>query len=395
MTMDSLGIRRVASLHVFVRDLERSREHYVNRVGLAEIAVSTPEFEREQRARASVIEAGRARFVLLEPLGSRGESFQWLRKHPEGIGRIDLEVGDVEHAFAVLVARGATIVNGLQRREVAGGRCCWFDIASPLGDTLFRFSQAEGNVCVMPGLARVERPRRGCSRFEFGDIDHITSNFLTLQPAIAFMCDVMGLKQLWEIEFHSQSSAGPEGQFAGQSAEQNAERGTGLKSIVMYDPESGVKFANNEPRAPNFHASQIYLYCEDHRGPGVQHVALTVDNLVEAVRATRALGARFMPTPATYYEMLPERLEACGVGNIDEDIAELQRLEILVDGSARHSYLLQVFMQEAAAAFGDAQAGPFFVELIQRKGDQGFGGGNFRALFDSIERQQQLDGRAL
>ena len=337
MQNESLHIKRVASIHMFVRDLERSRDHYVNRLGLAEIAVSTPSFEQEERARASVVEAGGARFVLIEPLGSRGESFQWLRAHPEGVGRIVFEVADAEHAFHVLSRRNAALVTGLERRQLDSGRVTWFDIATPLGDTLFRFMQPEGDVPILPGLRRIENPSRALTSFRYGDVDHITSNFLTLQPAISWMQDVLGLERFWNIDFHSQDLT------------KGAFRGTGLNSIVMYDAESGIKFANNEPRAPNFKSSQIYLFCEDHRGPGVQHIALTVDNLQEAVRATRTKGARFMPTPASYYELLPERLKACGVGAIDENIDELKELEILVDGDAKGSYLLQVFMMEGAS----------------------------------------------
>jgi 4-hydroxyphenylpyruvate dioxygenase len=96
-----------------------------------------------------------------------------------------------------------------------------------------------------------------------------------------------------------------------------------------------------------------------------------------------------MPTPGSYYDMLPERLRRLGVGGIDEDLGILRELEILVDGGKPHQYLLQIFLKEAAGRYHDPEAGPFFFEIIQRKGDQGFGAGNFRALFEAIEREQQ------
>jgi 4-hydroxyphenylpyruvate dioxygenase len=160
----------------------------------------------------------------------------------------------------------------------------------------------------------------------------------------------------------------------------------------MIDRASGMKFANNEPAPPNFKGSQIYKFCEDHRGPGIQHLALAVADIVQTVAGTRELGMEFMAAPDAYYDMLPQRLEDMGVGVIEEDLRELRRLKILVDGSANGRYLLQIFAREAAALFNDRQAGPLFIELIQRKGDPGFGAGNFRALFESIERQQQLEG---
>ncbi len=155
-----------------------------------------------------------------------------------------------------------------------------------------------------------------------------------------------------------------------------------------------MKFSNNEPAQPFFKSSQIYLFYLDHRGAGVQHVAFAVTDLVTAVDGLRARGAEFMPTPAAYYEMLPKRLVELGVNQVEEEIDTLRRLEILVDGQTDRHYMLQIFMKEASAVFKDAQAGPLFIELLQRKGDNGFGGGNFRALFESIERQQQIDGRA-
>jgi 4-hydroxyphenylpyruvate dioxygenase len=155
-----------------------------------------------------------------------------------------------------------------------------------------------------------------------------------------------------------------------------------------------VKFANNEPRRPFFTASQINLFNRDHRGDGVQHVALLCENLLTAVSAMRARGVEFMHTPRSYYEALEGRLTARGVGKIEESIAELEERGILVDGSEKGRYMLQIFLKDSQALYGDPGAGPFFYELIQRKGDLGFGEGNFRALFESIERDQQNAGAA-
>jgi 4-hydroxyphenylpyruvate dioxygenase len=96
-----------------------------------------------------------------------------------------------------------------------------------------------------------------------------------------------------------------------------------------------------------------------------------------------------MPTPGTYYDALPERIRRLGIGAIAEDVELLRQLEILVDGDGPGKYLLQIFLKESSGLYHEAAAGPFFYEIIQRKGDQGFGGGNFRALFESIERAQQ------
>ncbi len=379
---ESLGIQSIASIHVFVRDLDRSRDHYVEHLDFSEVAVSSPDFEAENRARASVVEAGSVRFVFMEPLGSRGESFHWLERHPEGVGRVVFDVEDVKRAFRLVTERGATAITSIERRAVDGGVASWFDIATALGDTQFRFVQHTGKTPIMPDLVRLDSPRGGQNRFGITHVDHVTTNFLTLQPALAWMDRVMGFEPFWEIEFHTQDVK--RGHFGG----------SGLKSVVMIDPHSGLKFANNEPAQPCFKASQIYLFYQDHRGAGVQHVALGVRDLVSAVEELKSRGASFMPTPDAYYDMLPERLVDLGVNELDEDIDILRDLDILVDGQADHRYLLQIFMKDAATLFKDPQAGPLFIELIQRKGDEGFGHGNFRALFESIERQQQLEGRA-
>lgn len=129
------------------------------------------------------------------------------------------------------------------------------------------------------------------------------------------------------------------------------------------------------------------IFNEEHRGDGVQHIALATGDLLTAVRGLRDRGVQFMPTPAQYYAGLPARLAALGIEKFDEDIGELRDLGVLVDGN-RGGYLLQIFLRESSAVHGDPEAGPFFFELIQRKGDQGFGAGNFRALFESIEGTQ-------
>ena len=157
----------------------------------------------------------------------------------------------------------------------------------------------------------------------------------------------------------------------------------------MYrDPVSGVKFANNEPWRPFFRSSQINVFNEELRGAGVQHLAITVKDIIGCVRLLRERGLEFMPTPGPYYDALPERLSRLGIGAIDEDVAVLRELGILVDGDGPGKYLLQIFLKESSGLYHEPSAGPFFFEIIQRKGDEGFGAGNFRALFESIERAQ-------
>ena len=378
-----LGLTGLFGIHYYVADLERSRHFYVDQMDFSEVARSNRELEHTSQQRSAVFAAGDCRVMVSTPLGEGGRAWRFLRHHPDGIGTIAFEVEDIERTFRLLDERGGTPISDIQRYTDDGGELATFSITTPFGDTTFRFIQRRGYADFMPGVPYLREPQGGGNSLEFTHIDHITSNFQTMKPALLWMEHVMGFERFWSVEFHTSDIA-----------KQEQHRGSGLRSEVMWDPSSGVRFANNEPYRPSFKASQINVFNLDHRGDGVQHVALATRDIIATVRELRARGVRFMPTPDTYYEMLPERLQRSGIGQIDEDIQVLEELEILVDGDEHHRYLLQIFLQDSAAYHGSPQAGPFFYEIIQRKGDDGFGAGNFRALFESIEREQVREGRA-
>ena len=380
MASGSIGIQRIEALHYYVHDLDRTRRFFVDKLNFVEVGHSGPQLEQEGRQRAAAFQAGGALFVIHQPVGEGGRASRYLRKHPEGVGTVVFDVEDIERAFALLEERGGTFITDIQRFTDDEGTLAMFSITTPFGDTTFRFMERRGYRGLFPGFVATPAPAAGGNRFGFERIDHLTSNFQTMKPALLWMQHVLGLEQLWEIAFHTNDVA--TGTAAGR------EHGSGLKSVVMWDPVSRVKFANNEPFRPFFKESQINIFSEDNRGDGVQHSALAVIDIVGAVRGLRAGGVEFMATPGTYYDVLPERLERIGVGQIEEKIEVLRELEILVDGSAKGEYLLQIFLKEAAGREHDREAGPFFFEIIQRKGDQGFGAGNFRALFEAIERDQ-------
>ena len=385
--LEPLGIRRVEALHYYVHDLERSRRFYVERMDFAETGASTSSLDREGHQHSAAFEAGEVRIVCSQPLGEGGRAWRYLRKHPDGIGTVIFEVEDAERCFRLLEERGGTPITDLQVHEDEGGTLRTFNITTPLGDTTFRFVERRGYRGLYPGVARHPAPLGGKNAFGFGHVDHLTSNFQTMKPALLWMEHVLGMEEFWEVHFHTKDAA------EAKRAALEAQHGSGLRSVVMKDPASGVKFANNEPWRPAFKSSQINVFNEEHRGDGIQHAALTVTDILPAVRGMRARGVEFMPTPATYYEALPDRIKRTGIGRIDEDVKTLQDLGILVDGAGAHSYLLQIFLRDAAGLYHEKEAGPFFFEIIQRKGDEGFGAGNFRALFESIEREQQREGR--
>ena len=379
MARPSLGIQRIQALHYYVHDLERTRRFFVDKLDFVEIGASGPELEREGRQRSAAFRAGEALYVIHQPVGEGGRAWRYLRKHPEGVGTVVLDVEDIDRTFRLLDERGGTFITDVQRFSDDGGALAMFSITTPFGDTTFRFVERRGYSKLFPGFVPAASAAAAAgNRFGFERIDHLTANFQTMRPALLWMEHVLGFQQFWEISFHTQDVASP----------QKRQHGSGLKSIVMWDPGSGVKFANNEPFRPFFKESQINLFAEDNRGDGIQHSALSVKDIVGAVRGLRAGGVEFMPTPGSYYDVLPERLQQLGVGEIDESIDLLRGLEILVDGAKPRQYLLQIFLKEAAGLYHDPEAGPFFFEIIQRKGDQGFGAGNFRALFEAIEREQ-------
>ncbi|WP_437960558.1 VOC family protein [Sorangium sp. So ce119] len=378
--VESIGIKRVEALHYYVRDLERSRRFYTEKLDFQETAASSPELNAAAAQRSVVFQAGECAIVCSQPLGEGGRAWRYLRKHPDGVGTIVFEVEDIDRAFRLLDGRGGTPIDEIHRATDGGGTFASFSITTPFGDTTFRFVERRGYPALFPGCVAYDAPRGGENRFGIARFDHITSNFQTMAPALLWMEHVLGLEPFWKIAFHTNDVASDAG------------HGSGLRSAVMWDPGSGVKFANNEPYRPHFKSSQINVFNEEHRGDGVQHVALAVDDILTGVRGMRARGVEFMPTPPAYYDMLPERVRQLGIEQIDEDVAALRELEVLVDGDGARSYLLQIFLKESSGTHRDPDAGPFFFELIQRKGDRGFGAGNFRALFESIERQQKAEG---
>ncbi len=389
--VESLRIKRLEALHYYVHDLSRSRRFYTERFDFSEVGASTPSLNESGRQRSAVFEAGEVRVVVSEPAGEGGRAARWLKRHPDGVGALVFDVEDIDHTFRLLEARGGTPMSDVPTIEDDHGTFRTFSITTPFGGATFRFVQRDRYEGLYPGVARYAHPTGGKNRFGFGHIDHVTSNFETMAPALLWMEHVMGFERFWGIEFHTEDvkseKRGP-GHVGAPST-----HGSGLRSAVMWDPHSGAKFANNEPLRPFFKASQINLFYEDNAGDGIQHAALTVKDILGAVRELRQNGVEFMPTPGSYYDALPARLERIGVKAIDEDIATLRELEILVDGEKEHAYMLQIFLKDSAGLYKEPKAGPFFYEIIQRKGDRGFGGGNFRALFESIERQQQAEGR--
>ena len=376
--VESLGILGYDSFHFIVADLERSRRFYTEGLGFTEVArASAAKAERGGEA-SRVFGAGQIRVLVSTPTRQDSRAARYLRIHPDGISSLALRVRDIGAAWAFLEERGGTFLSDVQTDEEEGGRFSTFSIATPLDDVTFRFIQREGPYPrFAPGFEPVGDGGPEPSPYGFSAIDHVTSNAYTMLPVVHWYRDVLGFAHYWDVEFHTADLDGGERMT-----------GSGLRSIVMADPASGIKFATNEPMRPFFRDSQINRFCEDHHGAGVQHVAFHVKAILPAVEALRTRGIRFLPAPGLYYDRLPKRLEQVRIRNLREPMEALRKNHVLVDG-ADDKYMLQIFMQDAKAIYGDEKAGPFFYELIQREGDKGFGYGNFRALFESIEASQK------
>jgi 4-hydroxyphenylpyruvate dioxygenase len=381
--VDSLGIVGYDSFHFVVQDLERSRRFYAEALGFTEVArASASKIERGGEI-ASVFGAGQIRVLVSSPKRKDSRAARFLRIHPDGISSLALRVRDIQAAWDFLAARGATFLSDITVDEVEGGAFRTFNIATPLDDTTFRFIERDGKYPYFaPDFENVGAGTPRENPHGFATIDHVTSNAYTMLPVVNWYRDVLGFSHYWDVEFHT--------------AEPGTLRmkGSGLRSIVMADPDSGVKLATNEPMRPFFRDSQINRFCEDHHGAGVQHVAFLVKEIIPAVESLRAKGIQFLSAPGAYYDRLPKRLEDLKITNIKESMDGLRRNHILVDG-ADDKYMLQIFMLDAMEMYGDEKAGPFFYEIIQREGDRGFGYGNFRALFESIEAAQRSDSSAL
>jgi len=385
----NLGIRCIDHVDFVVHDLVRSERFYAEQMDFAVAARSSAKYEQETGERAVVFDAARVRVQCSAPVAKDSHAAKFLRAHPDGIRAVTFRVASVDHAWKTLEQRGANFIDEVQGKP--GYR--WFSIASPLGDVEYRFLEKEGPAVTdgddtpAPEGAKTQGivdPRfspvvsaagGGRNRHRFTHMDHVTSNTREMRSLTNWYRDVLGFEHFWDIRFHTRDS------------KPGMDGGSGLQSIVMWDPTCNVKFATNEPLRPNYFASQIAKYVEDNRGAGVQHIAFSTRAIMDVIPQMKQAGLRFLDTPDAYYHMLPERLAERAVANLKEEIEELRRRRILVDGRDNR-YLLQIFMQEAALLYNEAAAGPFFYEVIQRHGDQGFGEGNFRALFESIERQQ-------
>jgi 4-hydroxyphenylpyruvate dioxygenase len=364
MTSDPLDLQAIDYVEFYVSNARQAAHFYRSALGLRPVAYAGLETGVRDRA-AWVLARRNIRFVFTAPLlpDPRDPIAAHIAIHGDGVKDIALRVADAEAAYNAALRNGARGIQEPTVAEDAHGRVVRASIAT-YGDTIHSFVQRNGYEGVfMPGFHPITdslpAPETGVAA-----IDHIVGNVELgkMDEWVAYYRDVLGFSQLLHFEDKDIST------------EYSA-----LMSKVMQNGSGRIKFPINEP-ADGLKKSQIEEYLEYYGGPGVQHIALATGDILASVDALRAAGVPFLRVPDVYYEELPSR-----VGQIAEDVHELAKRGVLVDRD-EEGYLLQIFSQPL-------QDRPtLFVEIIQRKGSRGFGKGNFKALFEAIEREQEKRG---
>lgn len=355
---DILTVEDFDSVEFWVGNAYQAAYYYQHAFGFQPVAWSTLKTGNRQFA-SYVMQQGDAKIVLSAPYSPSSEMAAHHMTHGDGVKVVGLTVRDVEVAWENALERGAKGLTPPTEMKDDYGSVRVATI-STYGDVVHRFIERDGyDGLFLPGYQEykppVDAPERGVTR-----IDHIVGNvnWHQMDPTVQFYHNVFGFDTF--IEF---------------SENDIATQYSALKSKVVRNYNNKVKMPINEP-AKGRKMSQIEEYINYYHGAGVQHIALSTDNIVETVKSMRERGVEFIRVPQTYYDDLLDR-----VGEIEEDIEVLAQHGVLVDKDDK-GYLLQLFTRPI-------QDRPtFFFEIIQRKGSEGFGKGNFKALFEAIEREQ-------
>src|SRR5712692_70531 len=363
---DVLPLRRIDHVRFFVGNARQSAYFYRNAFGFDVVAYAGLETKSRHEA-AYVLRQGEITFVLASPLSKEHPDNRRLVIHGDGVQDIALEVDDVAVAFGEATRRGAVGLQSPTRIEDEHG-IYEFATIQASGDTTPSFvNRYRYRGVFAPGFKPLDPDRYSPRTFHpvgLKAIDHIVGNVEEgkMDEWVHFYEHVMGFTQLVHFDDKDIST-----------------EYTALMSKVVQGGNGRIKFPINEP-AQSRRRSQIEEYLEFYGGPGVQHIALATDDIIETVRALRHNDVSFLRVPATYYDLLPER-----VGRIDEDMRDLAELGILADRDDE-GYLLQIFTKPVE------DRPTLFFEVIERRGSRSFGKGNFKALFEAIEREQARRG---
>jgi 4-hydroxyphenylpyruvate dioxygenase len=359
---DTFPINGTDYIEFYVGNAKQSAHFYRGAFGFRLVAYRGPETGTRDRA-SYLLEQNKIRFLLTTPLAPDSEIGAHVQRHGDGVRDIAFWVDDARDAFAKAVERGAIVQQEPRALRDEYGEVIIASIRT-YGDTIHSLVERRNyRGLFLPGFVPAESPYRP-SDTGLQYVDHCVGNVELgrMNEWVGFYSRVLGFFNL--LSFDDKDI----------STEYSA-----LMSKVMSNGNGRIKFPINEPAAGK-KKSQIDEYLEFYRGPGVQHIALATNNIIDTVSSLQDRGVEFLSVPTAYYDTLLDR-----VGKIDEDLAPLRSLGILVDRDDE-GYLLQIFSKPV-------QDRPtLFYEIIQRKGAKSFGKGNFKALFEAIEREQALRG---
>jgi 4-hydroxyphenylpyruvate dioxygenase len=360
MSAGPLPLKAIHHVELLVGNAKQAAYYYRHAFGFSQLAFAGPETGVREQA-SYVLYEGHIRLVVSTPLHPDDPMTEHLRLHGDGVLDIAFLVDDVDAVFNEAVARGAHVALEPYDRTDEYGRIRRAKIRA-YGDTLHSFiSMSDYNGPFLPGY-RVRRqpvPGAGLER-----IDHIVGNVEggRMNDWGTYYNKVLGFLQFMSFDDKDIST-----EFSA------------LRSQVMADPNNLIKFPINEP-APGKRKSQIQEYLDYNVGAGVQHIALTTRDIIHTVSILQQNGVEFLSVPDSYYDLIWER-----VGDVREDRESLRRLKVLVDRDEK-GYLLQIFTRPVE------DRPTLFYEIIQREGSDAFGKGNFKSLFEAIERDQAARG---
>jgi 4-hydroxyphenylpyruvate dioxygenase len=360
MPQNPLRLKSIHHVEFWVGNARQASYFYRGGFGFSESAYAG--LETGQRDHTSyVLAQGKIRVVLTTPMSPELPASEHIRCHGDGVRDVAFHVDDADRAFEEAVRRGAQ--PAIEPRELRDEHGAVRHAAiHTYGDTIHSFISYHGYAGpFLPGFVARDVPGRDIGLLR---VDHIVGNvdLGRMNEWAEWYARVLGFERF--ISFDDKDI----------STEYSA-----LMSVVMADDSQAIKFPINEP-APGRRKSQIDEYLEYYRGAGVQHIALLSRDIAHTVRCLRDNGVGFLRVPDSYYAALPQR-----VGEIAESIETLKDLAILVDRD-EEGYLLQLFTRPVE------DRPTLFFEIIERKGSRGFGKGNFRALFEAIEREQAARG---
>jgi 4-hydroxyphenylpyruvate dioxygenase len=356
---DFLPLQGTDYVEFYVGNAKQAAHYYMSAFGFQAIAYAGPETGVKDRA-SYVVRQNKLTFVLTTPIRPNNPIADHIYKHGDGVKALALRVDDATDAWEQTTRRGGKTYLEPQRLKDEHGEVVLSGIHT-YGDTIHLFVERNNYTGpFMPGYRAWSNPHFAPTDTGLLYVDHCVGNvgWNQMNPWVKFYEEVMGFKNI--LSFDDEDI----------STEYSA-----LMSKVMSNGNGYVKFPINEP-AEGKKKSQVEEYLEFYNGEGVQHVALATNDIVKTVHELMARGVEFLKVPTSYYDDLLDR-----VGKIDEDLEPLKELGILVD-SDNEGYLLQLFSKPV-------QDRPtLFFEIIQRKGAKSFGKGNFKALFEAIEREQ-------